>query len=416
MDEAGTATDGQKSRELKRKAQLREAQRRLRQRKMDALKDANNEIEDLRKQLAEAKETIARLNSLNDSPVTDEIITPDTTSYQQDVGRIPALSGQVYKHGIIQDDSIMGETLTPLSPSTLESFFPGASNDLLSLDIPDDLDLPQFNSTIRQSLTPDPTPKSSGYTFGQIWPLGYTAVPDEHMPYVPLSTFPSGPSSPSAQLIQQPAPPAYSPIRGPTFAKRLWRRCAETALRILADTKKHQSAVERAFGAYFGHFSPEKVRRSLTMALNKDEFGALEYHTSPNFHFGAHSRVVQDLEAERLTSPEQLNFEDDPYMTPRDIENYFVWNGQLKQSVDSKGNVVTLPCHFDFQGKRWVLEENRLIHSKLTNHDHKFGRSLADCWTVLMQVSVCLGQGPAILASQVIAATFQSMQRVSIQT
>ena len=368
MDGSDAAANGQKSRELKRKTQLREAQRRLRQRKMDALKDANSEIEDLRKQLAEAKETIAHLKSLNDSPVTDEIITPDTTSYQQDVGGIPALSGQVYKHGIIRDNDISGEMLTPLSPSTLESFFPGASNDLLSLDITDDLSLPQFNRTIRRSPTPDPTPKPLGYTFGQIWPLGYTAVLDDHVPYMPLSTFPDNPSSPPAQLVQQPAPPAYTPIRGPTFAKRLWRRCAETALRILADTKKHQSAVERAFGAYFGLFSPEKVRRSLTTALRNDEFGTLEYHAYPNFNFGAHSMVVQDLEAERLTSPEQLNSEDDPYMTPRDIENYFVWNGQLRQSVDSKGNVVTLPCHFDFQGKRWVLEENRLIHSKLTTH------------------------------------------------
>lgn len=364
MEGAGTATDGQKSRELKRKAQLREAQRRLRQRKMDALKDANSEIEDLRKQLAEAKETIARLKSLNDSPATDEIITPDTTNYQQDIGKLPALSGQVYKHGIIRDDSILGEGLTPLSPSTLESFFPGASNDLLSLDIPDDLNFPQFNSTTRHTLTPDPIPRSSGHAFGQIWPLGYTAIPDEHMPYMPLSTFPSGLSSPSAQLIQQPAPPAYTPIRGPTFAKRLWRRCGEMALRILADTKKHQSAVERAFGAYFGHFSPDKVRRALTTALSRDEFGGLEYHTYPSFSFGAHSMVVQDIEAERLTDSSHLSFEDDSYMTPRDIENYFVWNGQLRQSVDSKGNIVTLPCHFEFQGKKWILEENRLIHSK----------------------------------------------------
>lgn len=364
MDGSDAAANGQKSRELKRKAQLREAQRRLRQRKMDALKDANSEIEDLRKQLAEAKKTIARLNSLNDSPSTDEIITPDTTGYQQDIGGIPALSGQVYKHGILRDERIIEETMTPLSPSTLESFFPGADNDLLSLEIPDVFTFPQSLDMTRRDPTPEPISRHSGYTFGQIWPLGYTAVPDEHMPYVPLSTFPSEPASPSAQLIQQPPPPAYTPIRGPTFAKRLWRRCAETALRILTDTKKHQSAVERAFGAYFGHFSPEKVRRSLITALRNDKYGELEYHTYPNFNFGAHSMVVQDIEAERLTSPEQLNFEDDPYMTPRDIENYFVWNGQLRQSVDSKGNVVTLPCHFDFQGKKWVLEENRLIHSK----------------------------------------------------
>jgi len=144
------------------------------------------------------------------------------------------------------------------------------------------------------------------------------------------------------------------------------------ALRILTDTKKHQTAVERAFGAYFGHFSPERVRRSLAAALSKDDFGGLEYHTYPSFHFGAHSMAVQDPEAERPGSTEQLNFEDDPYMTPRDIENYFVWNGQLRQSIDSKGNLVTSPCHFDYQGKKWVLEENRLIHSKLTNHGFKF--------------------------------------------
>jgi hypothetical protein len=211
-----------------------------------------------------------------------------------------------------------------------------------------------------------------GYTFGQVWPLGYTAVLDDHVPYMPLSTFSDGPSSPPVQLVQQPIPPSYTPIRGPTFAKRLWRRCAEAALRILADTKKHQSAVERAFGAYFDRFSPEVTRKSLTAALSRDNFGELEYHNYPSFNFGARSGVVQDLEAEKLTSSGQLDLEDDPYMTPRDIENYFVWNGQLRQSVDSKGNVVTLPCHFDFQGKRWVLEENRLIHSKLTNHNSEF--------------------------------------------
>ncbi|KAI4736570.1 hypothetical protein E4T50_12929 [Aureobasidium sp. EXF-12298] len=394
--DASAATDGQKSRELKRKAQLREAQRRLRQRKMDALKDANSEIEDLRKQLADAKETIARLESLNDSPVTDEIITPDTTNYQQDIEKVPALSGQVYMGGIIRDNSIVGELLTPLSPSTLESFFPGASNDLLSIDMPDAFPFSQLNSTTRRSPTPDSMSGSLGYTFGQVWPLGYTAVLDDHVPYMPLSTFSDGPSSPAAQLVQQPVPPSYTPIRGPTFAKRLWRRCAEAALRILADTKKHQSAIERAFGAYFDRFSPEVTRRSLTAALSRDNFGELEYHNYPSFSFGARSGIVQDLEAEKLMSSGQLDTEDDPYMTPRDIENYFVWNGQLRQSVDSKGNVVTLPCHFDFQGKRWVLDENRLIH-------------------ILMHLSVCLGQGPAILASQVIAATFQSMQRVSIQ-
>jgi hypothetical protein len=361
-------TDGQKSRELKRKAQLREAQRRLRQRKMDALKDANSEIEELRKQLAEAKQTIARLNSLDESPVTDVIVTPDTTSYQQDIGKGPYLDGQIYMDGIIRSDDIFEETLDLLSPSTLESFFPGASNDLLSLDISEVLALPPSNGMTRRSPTLDPIAGSSGYTYGQVWPLGYTAVLDDHVPYMPLSACSDGPSSPPAQLIQQPIPPSYTPIRGATFAKRLWRRCAEAALRILADTKKHQAAVERAFGAYFGHFSPERTRRSLTTALSKDNFGELEYHSYPNFNFGAHPGVVQDLEAEELTSSGQLNLEDDPYMTPRDIENYFVWNGQLRQSVDSKGNVVTLPCHFDFQGKRWVLEENRLIHSKLTNH------------------------------------------------
>lgn len=365
MDESNAAMDGQKSRELKRKAQLREAQRRLRQRKMDALKDATNEIEDLRKQLAEAKETIAHLNSLNDSPVTDEIITPDTTSYQQDIGKGPALDGQIYLGGVIRDDSMIGETLNPLSPSTFESFFPEASNDLLSLDMPDVLTFPQSISMRRRSPTPDVSEPPS-YTFGQVWPLGYTAVIDDRMPYMPLSTFSDGPLSPPAQLVEQPALPSYTPIRGPTFGKRLWRRCAEMALRILADTRKHQSAIERAFGAYFGHFSPERTRKSLIAALSKDDFGELEYHNYPNFHFGARSGVVEDLDADRLSSG-QLDPEDDPYMTPRDIENYFVWNGQLRQSVDSKGNVVTLPCHFDFQGKRWVLEENRLIHSKLTS-------------------------------------------------
>jgi hypothetical protein len=360
-------TDGQKSRELKRKAQLREAQRRLRQRKLEALKDANSEIEELRKQLAEAKETIARLNSLNESPVTDEIVTPDMTSYQQDIGKGPSLDGQIYMDGFIRDDNIL-ETMNPLSPSTLESFFPEASNDLLSLDIPDVLTLPRPNGMTRRSPALNPISGSSGYTYGQVWPLGYTAVLDDHVPYMPLSAFSDGPSSPPALLVQQPTPPSYTPIRGPTFAKRLWRRCAEAALRILADTKKHQAAVERAFGAYFGHFSPERTRKSLTTALSKDNFGELEYHSYPNFNFGARSGVVQDLEAERLTSSGQPNLKDDPYMTPRDIENYFVWNGQLKQSVDSKGNVVTLPCQFDFQGDRWVLEENRLIHSKLTNH------------------------------------------------
>jgi hypothetical protein len=366
MDGSSAATDGQKSRELKRKAQLREAQRRLRQRKMDALKDATNEIEDLRKQLAEAKETIARLNSLNDSPVTDEFITPDATSFQHDIAKEPALNGQVFLNGIIQDDNTVGETLTPLSPSTLESFFPGASNDLLSLDMPDVLTFPQSISMIRRSPTPNPPTRSSA-SFGQVWPLGYTAVHDDHMPYMPLSAFSDGPSSPPVQLFEQPALPSYTPTRGPTFGKRLWRRCAEMALRILADTRKHQSAIERAFGAYFGHFSPERTRKRLIMALSKDDYGELEYHNYPKFHFGARSGVVEDLEAEEITPPGQLDPEDDPYMTPRDIENYFVWNGQLRQSADLNGNVVTAPCHFDFQGKRWVLEENRLIHSKLTS-------------------------------------------------
>lgn len=367
MDESSAATDGQKSRELKRKAQLREAQRRLRQRKMDAFKDATDEIEDLRRQLAEAKDTIARLNSLNDSPVTEEIITPDTASYQHDIGKGPALDGRIFLGGVIQDDGVLEETLTPLSPSTFESFFPEASNDLLSLDMPDVLTFPQSISMMRRSPTPDVS-RPPGYTFGQVWPLGYTAVMDDRMPYMPLSAFSDGPSSPPARLVEQPAVPSFTPIRGSTFGKRLWRRCAEMALRILADTKKHQSAIERAFGAYFGHFSPERTRKSLLMALSKDNFGELEYHNYPKFHFGSRSGVVEDLEAEGIMPPGQLDTEDDPYMTPRDIENYFVWNGQLRQSVDSNGNVVTSPCHFDFQGKRWVLEEKRLIHSKLTNH------------------------------------------------
>jgi hypothetical protein len=232
--------------------------------------------------------------------------------------------------------------------------------------MPNVLTFPQSISAIRRSPTPGPRSRSSA-SFGQIWPLGYTAVHDDRMPYMPLSAFSDESSSPPAQLVEQPALPSYTPIRGSTFGKRLWRRCAEMALRILAETKKHQSAIERAFGAYFGHFSPERTRTSLMTALSKDDFGGMEYHNYPNFHFGARPGIVEDPEAERLTPSGQKDPEDDPYMTPRDIENYFVWNGQLRQSVDSRGNVVTLPCHFDFQGKRWVLEENKLIHSKLTS-------------------------------------------------
>ncbi|CAD0115417.1 unnamed protein product [Aureobasidium uvarum] len=402
MDGPDTATNGQRSRELKRKQQLREAQRRLRQRKVEALQDATSEVEALRKQLAEATETIARLSAQSSTPTINEIATLNTIRSHQ--------PGRGHRGGIENGHSmnsqadfeeptiaqnVLGESWSPVSPSTLESFFPGSSNDLLALDIPDVFHFPQSSSTSERSPPLNLTHKSSGHDSRPIWPLGYTAVLDDYVPYMPLAAHSDSPSSPSVQTVGQSSPPPYSPFRESTFAKRLWRRCAEMALRMLTDTRKNQPSIERAFGAYFDRFSPEVVRRSLSTALGRDDFGELEYHAYPDFQFSSHNRVIQNASTDKLMGPEHIDLAEDPYMTPRDIEKYFVWNGQLRQSLDPKGNIVTSPCHFDFQGKRWILEENRLIHT-------------------LMHFSVCLGQGPALLASHVIAATFQSMQRVTI--
>ncbi|KAI5202573.1 hypothetical protein E4T39_04647 [Aureobasidium subglaciale] len=401
MDGSDGATASQKTRETKRKLQLREAQRRLRQRKMDALKDATSEIETLRKQLAEAQETIVRLSHQNDSPDTNHMVTPGATShqtsagFQRTLGSTHGLDGQVNINGYAPGSTGLDRSLSPLSPGTLESFFPGASNDLLSLDTPDAFSLPRLNSMQTLTSARDSMSGISDHEAGQVWPLVDNVMSEiglGYVAYMPLSAYADSPESPPAQLVRQPTPPPthHNPIRGPSFAKRLWRRCAEMTLRILTDSKKHQALIERVFGAYFGHFSPAVVSKALTLALRKDEFGQLEYHNYPKFHFASRAQVVQD------SGHGQSDQDDDPYMTPRDIENYLVWNGQLRQSLDSKGNLVTLPCHFDFQGNRWILEENRLIH-------------------ILMQFSVCLGQGPAILASQVVIAAFQSMQRVSIR-
>ncbi|KAH0380742.1 hypothetical protein KCU92_g7381, partial [Aureobasidium melanogenum] len=393
--------NSQTSRELKRKAQLREAQRRLRQRKVDALKDATSEVEALRKQLAEAKETIARLSAQNNTPMSDEIITPDPASHQLLGTRQPDfelahdMNAQVNSEDFAIDNTILEQLWSPVSPSTLEGFFPGSSNELVSLDMADAFHFPRAISTSKGSPSPEVISQPSDQEFEHIWPLGYTAVTDDHMPYMPLTAHSDSTPSPPVQLVRQLNPIPYTPVREPTFAKRLWRRCAEMALRMLSDTRRHQAALERAFGAYFDRFSPEKVRKSLTSALGRDDFDQLEYRTYPNFSFGHRSRKLQNTSAEEHMISGRSAPQDDPYMTPRDIENFFVSNGQLRQSVDPKGNVVSLPCHFDYQGKRWILEENKLIH-------------------ILMQFSVCLGQGPALLASHVIAATFQSMQRVAI--
>ncbi|KAI5264546.1 hypothetical protein E4T47_08719 [Aureobasidium subglaciale] len=399
MDGSDAAADSQKTREAKRKLQLREAQRRLRQRKMDALKEATSEIEILRKQLAEAQETIARLSPQNDSPDTNVMVTPGIMSHQTSagfrhtLGSTHALDGQVNINGYTLGNNGLERSLSPLSPGTLESFFPGASNDLLSLDTPDAFSFPQLNNMQRHTPVRNSMSGIPAHEAGQVWPLADNVMSEVglgYVAYMPLSAYADSPESPPAQLVRQPSPPpVQTPVRGPTFAKRLWRRCAEMTLRVLTDTKKHQALIERAFGAYFGHFSPAVVSKALTLALRKDEFGQLEYHNYPKFHFASRAQAVQN------PGHGQSDQDDDPYMTPRDIENYFVWNGQLRQSLDSKGNLVTSPCHFDFQGKRWIFEENRLIH-------------------ILMQFSVCLGQGPAILASQVVIAAFQSMQRVSI--
>ncbi|KAH0162278.1 hypothetical protein KCU67_g6006, partial [Aureobasidium melanogenum] len=128
--------NSQTSRELKRKAQLREAQRRLRQRKVDALKDATSEVEALRKQLAEAKETIARLSAQDNTPMSDEIITPDSASHQLLGTRQPdfelahGMNAQVNSEDFAIDNTILEQLWSPVSPSTLESFFPGSSNEL----------------------------------------------------------------------------------------------------------------------------------------------------------------------------------------------------------------------------------------------------------------------------------------------
>ncbi|KAK6003110.1 hypothetical protein QM012_000955 [Aureobasidium pullulans] len=391
--------DVQKSRELKRKAQLRDAQRRLRQRKMDELKDANTEIQALRKQLTEAKEVIVRLDAATKISMSNNVNAPIPASHQPAVDHhhdTPAahnMDAQADFEEFVIGGAALGQPWTPVSASTLESFFPESSNDMLSLDMANAFHFPQHNGLSNHSSPTEVTSQSSDQESAQIWPLGYTAVLDDHVPYLPLSAHSDTPSNPPAQLVRQLNPAIHSPARESTFAKRLWRRCAEMALRMLADTKRHQAGLERAFGAYLHQVTPEKIRRSLTSALGEENFGELEYHTYPKFDFGFRSRMVQGQMAENLLDPRRYDSEDDPYMTPRDVENYFVLNGQLRQSVDPKGNIVTLPCHFDYQGNRWILEEKKLIH-------------------ILMQFAVCLGQGPALLASHVIAATFQSMQRV----
>lgn len=373
MDGPDTTVNSQKSRELKRKAQLREAQRRLRQRKVDALKDATSEIEALRRQLAEAKEVIARMSAQENTSPSNEIVTPNPASHQsvrgnQDViGNSYFMDIQADLEGFALDNGISGQSWSPVSPSTLESFFPAASNDLLSVNMADTFDLSRSSSGSNRSPFQQDITKSHDEIVEQIWPLGDTTILDDHMPYMPLSAHSNSPPSASAQLVQQLNPISYTPIRELTFAKRLWRRCAEMALKMLADTRRHQAALERVFGAYIDRFSPEKVRRSLILALGRDDFDQLEYRTYPNFDFGSRSRMLQDTSVEEHIISGQSVPQDDPYMTPRDIENFFVSNGQLRQSVDPMGNVMTSPCHFEHQGKRWILEEKKLIHSKLVN-------------------------------------------------
>lgn len=101
------------------------------------------------------------------------------------------------------------------------------------------------------------------------------------------------------------------------------------------------------------------------MALKADSFATLEYQNYPNFHFSQQPLMPHKTNSEGLVDFGNVDPAQDPYMTPRDIENYFVWNGQYNKTMDSNGNIVTLPCHFDFQGKRWILEENKLVHSTL---------------------------------------------------
>lgn len=370
MNGTDTTTDTQKPRELRRKAQLRDAQRRLRQRKAEELKDANSEIETLRKQLAEAKEVIARLGTQTRTPMSNEMVTPNpashqpTKDYQHESEPAHNMDPEVTLEGFMVDDTTLGDLWSPVSPSTLDSFFPGSSNDLLSLDMADTLHFPQPSTISTRSSSTELMSQSSDLETAQIWPLGYTAVLDDHVPYMPLSAHTDTPSSPPAQLVRQLDSIPYTSFREPTFAKRLWRRCAETALRMLADTRRHQAGLERAFGAYLDRVTPEKIRRSLTSALGRDDYGELEYHNYPNFDFASSSRMVQGKVTTDLLTSTQHDLDDDPYMTPRDVENYFVLNGQLRQSVDPKGNFVTRPCHFDYQGNRWILEEKKLIQSK----------------------------------------------------
>ncbi|THX29433.1 hypothetical protein D6D12_04179 [Aureobasidium pullulans] len=414
MDRPEAATGVQKAREdatdnkERRKIQLRLAQARLRQRKADALKDANSEVELLRKQLAEAKDTIARLSPPKHSPDADEMVTSEATLHPTTAETRTrskdnfGLGDPTNIDGLVVGNHALNQ---PMSPATLDSFFPGASDDLLDMGTPESFAFPSFNNMAKRTLPQHAMPRFTNHESTQAWPSaegtsggvgtwGYTFTYDEDASRAPPSIFPQSPQSPRMQLVRQPTPPSPTPLRGLSFAKRLWRRCAEMTIRILSDTKKHQALIERAFGNYFGHFSPSTVIRALQMALKADSFATLEYQNYPNFHFSQQPLMPHKTNSEGLVDFGNVDPAQDPYMTPRDIENYFVWNGQYNKTMDSNGNIVTLPCHFDFQGKRWILEENKLVHT-------------------LMHYSVCLGQGPAILASQVLIATFQSMQRVS---
>jgi hypothetical protein len=208
---------------------------------------------------------------------------------------------------------------------------------------------------------PDPTWTVSEDTFN----MDYTTILEDGLPSPSRSTITQFALNPHQQLLQQPIPPPITSSHRLSFSKRLWRRCAELTLRNLSNMDKNKAAIERAFGNYFAHVSPSVVIKALSTGLRRDDYAKLEYHNYPNFQFGGQQSLeAQSQHVDHTATLGYSGFEQDSYMTPLDIENYFVWNGQMSQAIDDGGNVYTETCQFDFQGKRWILEEHRLMHSK----------------------------------------------------
>lgn len=364
----------------KRRAQFREAQQRARQKKNNALSDANEKAEELRAILDKTNKALEEFQQGCDDEARIKLfrtlakhnVLPHTPwSQQAEYCKTPD-NGQSGAIAFEESTSPIVDGENAVASWELEDYL-----DNFQEHVPLDFELPNgivdgvpANSEDLEYFSTGDLETQARRTRGLEPVLGFDELDQNGSP-LKMST-----NTNDAANGVQPALPYPSTMelkslahRETSFSRYLYRRSWETIYHMLSNPSTDQRWINRVFGNTFGYLTPSYVLSMVSRLLSTNDHEALEFFHYPEFQSPRtdmagqerHSSVQSYLRPKSFDAQaEDRNIraredDGDRLLTPMDIERFCVNHGMLSQFA----NYVAQP--FWHSGMLWELDLEKFI-------------------------------------------------------